>query len=291
MAEAQRESRWEGFDAAHGYVRDGVASLRNLENLLKSPRIGPRALEKVVAELRPGCRPLGDAFTMLIDLVDARDSGPVAGDALRTFASDRIDRLERAIERAAKSDMGAKARLQLEAQIVQLGAELDALRGLVDLLDAATTFRPTELDLHALATEALGKLAPPSPKHPRRVGVVLVPAADCSTVVTDPRAMMPLLATALAWVASGGAKSVRMSARVDERQASVLSLRPMHNGQAANIACVPPRLIAPSVQVAHTAAALTGAQLVVHEGEREVDVSIPPGQVSETVVKSDARPS
>ena len=164
--EAHRQSRWDSFQAAHGFVRDGLAALVNLENLLKSPRIGPKALEKVVAELRPGSRPLGDAVIMLIDLVDARAPSGVS-DALREFTRERIERLDAAIQQAAGSDMGAKARLRLEAQVVQLGGELNALRDLVELLDAATTLLPTELDLNALTMEALGKLAPSTPKHPR----------------------------------------------------------------------------------------------------------------------------
>jgi hypothetical protein len=286
--QAQRPSRWDGFEAANGFVRDGLAALRNLENLLKSPRIGPRALEQVVAELRPGSRPLGDAFLMLIDLIDAREPKTVSA-ALRTFTRERIESLDEAIDRASGSDMGAKARLRLEAQVVKLGGELDALRDLVDLLDAATTILPTELDLNALTTEALGKLAPSSAKHPRLAKVAYAAAPDSATVVTDPRVVMPLLAAALAMLVSNNIRSIHVSASIDDRGGTLLICRPHANGQPANIPCVPPRVIAPTLDVARTAASLAGAELVFDEPDNVVRVMIPASQATESVVRHDAQ--
>lgn len=288
--EAQSHGRWEGFEAAQGYVRDGLASLRNLEHLLKSPRIGPRALEQVVAELLPVSRPLGEAFTTIIDLIDARHGSGAVPDSLRAFARDRIGRLDGAIAKAAGSDMGAKSRLKLESQVVRLGADLDALRDLMDLLDASTTFLPTELDLNALTMESLAKLAPPAPKHPRRVQVAFTAAPDRATVVADPRVIMPLLATALGIVAASRAESILVSAEVDEMQQTLLTLRPQSNGQAATIPCVPPPIIEPSLDVVRAAASLTRTELTVDEAKHSVCILIPPGQVSQTVVKPNAQP-
>ena len=104
----------------------------------------------------------------------------------------------------------------------------------VDLLDAATTFIPTELDLNALTMEALAKLAPSSPKHPRLVKVAYTAAPEGSTVVTDPRVVMPLVAVALGIVAKAGARSVQLHADVDEANGTVLTWGVHEDGPAAD---------------------------------------------------------
>lgn len=280
MANASKsQGRWEGFDAAHGFVRDGLASLRNLENLLKSPRIGPKALEKVVAELRPGIAPLGDAFAMIIDLVASRQPALAGAASLRSFTVDRVAQLDAAIAHAATSDMGAKARLQLEAKVVRLGAELDASRDLVDLLDAATLVRPTELDLNALATEAISKRTPPSVRHPRVVYVGYTPAAESATVVTDPRVIMPLLATALGLVRETGASKIQIAAASSE-QGTALACSGRSNGHPATTACLAPCIIEPTLEVARSAAMLAGAVFRFEGADQRVRLAIPPAHVS-----------
>ena len=105
-----------------------------------------------------------------------------------------------------------------------------------------------------------------------------------------PRVIMPLLATALGIVAASKTKSILVSASIDERQQTKLNLLPQSNGQSANIPCVPPPIIEPSLDVVHAAASLTGANLTVDQGEHKVCILIPPAQVSQTVVKPNAQP-
>lgn len=281
-------SREGGFEAAQGFVRDGLASLRNLENLLKSPRIGPRALGKVVAELRPGSQPLGDALVTLIDLVASREPKLDVAD-LRECTRDRAKLMNDAIERAAQSDMGAKSRLQLEAQVMRLVAELDALRDLVVLLDAATGFIPTELDLNALAMESLAKLTPSGSRQPGSVLVATCPASDGATVVTDTRVIMPLVALSLGFVTGSGTKSVQMTSTMDSLGGAVLTCAEHTNGRPATIPCVPPRILEPSLGVACSAASLVGVTFAFDEAERRVRLVIPAGQVSQTVVRTSSR--
>jgi hypothetical protein len=286
MAEqANWQSREGGFESAQGFVRDGLASLRNLENLLKSPRIGPRALGKVVAELRPGSLPLGDALVTLIDLVASRKPRLDVAD-LRECTRDRAKLMNEAIERAAQSDMGAKSRLQLEAQVMRLVAELDALRDLVVLLDAATGFIPTELDLNALAMESLAKLAPSAVRHPGLVHVATCPAPDGATVVTDTRVIMPLVALGLGFVAKSGIKSLQLTSTTDASGGAEVTCGEHTNGRPATVPCVPPRVLGPSLGVACSAASLVGVTFSFDEAERRVRLGIPAGQVSQTVVRT-----
>jgi hypothetical protein len=286
--EAKSQAREAGFEAAQGFVRDGLASLRNLEHLLKSPKIGPRALERVVAEIHGASQPLGDALVLLIELVRSRSAG-LDVTSLLGFTRDSVSFLDDAIAQAAKSDMGAKSRLRLEAQVVRLAADLDALRDLIDLLDAATSAIPNELDLNALAMEALAKRAPATLKQPGIVHVAVTRAKEGSTVVADARVVMPLMAVAFGLVVSQQTKLLQVSATLDGKGEAKVTCGPRANGHAAAVPCVLPRVIVPSLDVVRSAAALTGASLFFEEAEARVSLVIPPGQISQTVVRSSSR--
>ncbi len=283
-AGAQRQNWWHGFEAAHGFVRDSLASLRNLENLLKSTRIGPKALEKVVAEVRPGIRPLGEAFTTLIEFLTQRKPDLSVTCSLKSSVLTRVSELEDAIERAAKGDMGAKSRLQLEAKVVRLGGDLNALRDLVDMLDAATTFLPTELHLNALSKEALAKLTPHTPKHPRVVNVSYIPAPNNDVIITDPRVVMPLVATALGLIASPDKKHIKVTASVDQQEQTLLTCTVPTEKQPTGCSCVVPRIVSPSLDVACSCAKLINADFNFREQERSVCVALSPSSTPQNPV-------
>ena len=55
-----------------GTVRDALGGLRNLEQLLGSLRVGPRALLSVFPEFQACCAPLGDAITGLSIIISTQ---------------------------------------------------------------------------------------------------------------------------------------------------------------------------------------------------------------------------
>jgi len=253
-------TREDGFDTAQGYVRDGLASLRNLENLLKSPKIGPRALEKAVAQIHAGCSPFRDALVSIVDMVGSRKAELPVG-SLSDFARDRVDQLCHAVSNAAKKDMGAKSRLRLERQITEVLPDLDVVRELIDLLDSATYSAPTELDLNALLWETLTHRVSPHPNQPEVVPVALSRAAEGATVWTDARVLMPMMSIAFGSVAHQGAKQMHVSAELDEQGGASVLCRRDDDHPAANLPCVWPRVVMPSRDVLSVASALTGVTL------------------------------
>jgi hypothetical protein len=285
---AEQLDRGSGFDGAHGSVRDGLAALRNLENLLKSPRIGPRALGQVVAEVRPGSRPLGDAFSLLIDIIGRRNGNLPLVSELTAFTQARVTRLDNALVHAVRSDMGAKARLTLEAEVGRLASELDALRRLVDLLDAATSLAPTELDLNAVATVALAKLAAPVPRPPRMVHVGFSQAPQSATVFADPRVVIPLISVAIGLVARSGVRFIELIARSKPNGEALLACAAEGGESQARTPCVPPPIIAPTLVVARAAAETLGGRFVFDEHAQEAELLIPSLGISQTFGASTA---
>ena len=281
--EAARFDRTGGFEAAHGSVRDGLAALRNLENLLKSPRIGPRALEQVVSEVLPGSRPLGEAFDVLVDLIGRRNGNvPLVSD-LNDFSKQRIDRLDNALVRASESDMGAKARLSLEAEVGRLASELDALRRLVDLLDAATSLAPTDLDLNAVATVALAKLAAPNPRPQRIVHVGFSQSPQSATVFADPRVVIPLIAVALGLVARAGVRFIELVARSKPNGETLLACAAEGGDSQMRTPCVPPRIIAPTLAAARLAAKTLGGRFEYDDATQQAELTIPALSATQSV--------
>lgn len=270
----------DGFEAARGAVRDGLAAQQNLEHLLRSPRIGPRALAKVVDQLRPGCAPLTEALELLLQKLAARVTDAAVTTSLRTFMVGRTQRLEQALQSAAESDMGAKARLRLEAEVGRVRPELAAVGELVDLLDAAATCSPTELDVNALTAEAVAKLAPARRDAQSLVRVVVMPAPERPTLLADPRVVMPLIAIMLGFLALDGATTAQLLVAVDPVAGARLNLRAGANNCAAYTPCAPPRIIAPTLGVAGYAAACLGATLECDRADAVL--VLPPGQVLHT---------
>lgn len=267
-----------GTQTARGSVRDVLAALQNLEHLLRSPRVGPKSLTQVIHEIRPSCQPIGDVFDRLVDQVAVRVSEPERVRELATFARDRAAQLDEALVRAASSDMGARARLSLEVGVRQLRAELDAVRELLDLLDAATNFCPTELDINALVPHALAVRAPSDPRRPDVARVSFRPCTGCSGIVSDPRVLMPLIAFAVALAARGDRRLVDISASSDGTE-GVIMFGPGQASSAEGIACIPPRVVEPTLAVLQVVVGVVGMHFDVSGSER-VSLRVPPGHIS-----------
>ena len=282
--QATNQTKEEAFETALGLARDRLASLRNLEQLLKSRNIGPKAIKEVVNGIRRGSQPPGDALAALIEMVGSRSlSIDVSG--LLAFARERALFLDDAMDEAAKSKMGAAARLRLESKTVQLVADMEALRDLIGLLDSATTTAATELRLNALAVEALKQCPPTLPKRSSIVNVSVMSAKEDATVVADARSIVPLMATAFGLIASERTKSLRVETSLGADGEAILACEPSPDGSLPGVQCSLPRVIAPSLSAVRSAASLTGVSFSYDERASRVGLIIPPSPASVPVIR------
>ena len=150
-------SRLVSLAEAKGVLRDVLAAVRNLEHLLRSPRVGPRALGQVIPGLKGLCDPLSAAVEQILEHVaasNATSARPIAIDAaltsLRGYVPEVCDRLRTALDKVAGVALDAKSRLSFEAAIVRAGAELNSVRQLLDLLVRAVEGSHTELFIEEL---------------------------------------------------------------------------------------------------------------------------------------------
>lgn len=132
----QRDGASELLETARGSVRDTIGAIRNLEQLLRSIKVGPKALSAVIPDLHASCAPLLHSFRLLLERVQDVGEAPRT---LEAFVAPRIVEIERALAESLTGTFNAKQRLSLEAAVTRIAGELDAARGLVELLEAVSS--------------------------------------------------------------------------------------------------------------------------------------------------------
>ena len=187
--------------AARGAVRDAVSSLQNLHALLRSTKVGPRAISAVLPEMLEGFSPLGDDAALAMAHVAPRLASSETLDALAGYVRGAGAEIAAAVATATAKALDARARLTLEAAIERVAPNLDAARWLIDLVLAAADERPATLDLAELLEEAL---APSSQRGaswgPIATVHLVLPARGLCSVVASPRVAIPLMHFAVAHV-------------------------------------------------------------------------------------------
>ncbi len=229
---------------ATGSLRDVLAALRNLEHLLRSPRVGPRALAEVI----PGLRDLGAMLSASADDIRGHLQPQLYEDdtanALSEFLHGACIRLDRVLAWAAKAGMDAKSRLSFEAQIGRLTAELDTARRLLDMLLHAAERADTELDLGEIVQESLSVSGRREGARDHGVRVVADLPYGVHAIEASVRVLVPLVTLGVAWVydcqKSARSKADRAStmvsdARDPETHISVLAERSGRDAVAIRI--------------------------------------------------------
>jgi hypothetical protein len=148
-------------EAYRGTVRDALGGLRNLEQLLGSLRVGPRALLTVLPDVQACCSPLDDAITGLSSIIAAKliqASSVVL--SLSESSKRTIATLSNALKSANKSTFNAKSRLLLEQVVKRTSRDIEACFELIELLGEAAWGRTMTISLAEMAREAFRTTAP-----------------------------------------------------------------------------------------------------------------------------------
>ncbi len=122
---------------AGGKLRDTLGGLRNLEQLLRSMRVGPKGLERALPDVHSACEPATIAVRALLTRLRAELPDVSAREELETFLLARMLGTTHALENAMGRPMNAKNRLSLEQALTAALPELDAGSDLLALLGEA----------------------------------------------------------------------------------------------------------------------------------------------------------
>jgi hypothetical protein len=245
---------------ARGVVRDVLAAIGNLQHLLRSPRVGPKALIQVIPGLRGFCDPLLASFQQILEHARkaATDSIEPAAAELHAYAASVCERLRAALDRAAHEPMDAKTRLAFESDIVKCDAELNSVRQLLDLLIHATERSDTDLFI-----EEVVRVAFASGSHSvSGTNLVLLTASctrDGSGFRGSIQVIVPLLVIAAAWVRTSSAGPLYLSATCREDEPVVVTVSYDGPADGEQLMFEPPLVIAPTLSCAEAAARLAGA--------------------------------
>ncbi len=261
--------------AARGLARDALGSLRNLEQLLKSIRVGPRALSAVIPNVHASCEPLLGAVRELLAALRGELPDSHAPDALEAFFAPRVEALEQALAAAQRGPLNAKSRLALEAAVGKSAHELDSARALIDLLDDALHGPAVRVDLLELVRSAATWERADTDGMVTVEATLATPASSIELVV-NPRLAMWLLGVSIQLMAEGEPPTVpHITLAVTESEGGLLVTR--GPGEGERLALVSRPLTEATLPCARTAAKVAGAHIAHGESSCSIKWSAPTG--------------
>lgn len=191
---------------ARGVLRDSLGSLRNLDQLLGSIRVAPKAVSTVLPDVNAACAPMAEAVDALQAVIAVESRAAGVGTELKAYLEPRIAEVSRALTLAQQSPMNAKTRLTLDRVVSRVYPELDAARALLDLLVEAIEGPAVRLDLG----DAIQQACAGADADPRGPSIAVAVANEPSAVelVANPHAVVSLIRHAMSTLAqSKGAAS------------------------------------------------------------------------------------
>jgi len=266
---------YESVNDAVGVLRDALAAVINLETLLRSPKVGPKALQMVVPGLLDQRRAVTEAMAALLAHIadDERVHGAMC-DILAEVTAGR-ERFGNALDRASKAGLfTARERLSFQAEVERFRCEMQAFDELVRLLVSAKQARPTELDLREAIEHAFlrSQREVARENRPPNVTVRLSLPHQRWTLVARPSIVTPLVTIAVALVhrATGNEPSIVAEARDDGWLRLIVSEPTSSAGEVFSIQT--PVLVPCSVPCAQAAAQAAGGAFEVSPDERSVEI-------------------
>lgn len=245
------------LDAARGSLRDTIGALQNLEQLLRSVRVGPRALGAVIPDVRTSLDSLLGAERELLGAIEQRLPDTRAPSSIEEFMSPRVQALERALRAAEGGTLHAKNRLALERVVTSSARELDVARALVELLELAARAPATRVDL----LEVVRGAAQATDDSGESIAATLDVPDKGVELVVNPRVASLLVAIGVRLVdaqARDAGPHVAVSRPTPGECSVTIDDEP---GTGEHLTVVRRPIIAPTAPCAEAAARLTGARL------------------------------
>jgi hypothetical protein len=193
--------------SAWGATRDALASVYNLEALLRSGNVLYKTILDLLAELRSSAAVLREAFER------ARSSAMAAAE-VGEYGAGRVEALVELLDATALAD---EERDDLADRAHALADELEATADLLALLERATEPAPTDVNV-ALVVRETARLSRSARGY--EVAVRFDESTPDATVHADPYVVGPLLSLLAASVHAAGVDVVAVRARFENGAAT-----------------------------------------------------------------------
>lgn len=263
----------ERLEAARGELRDALGALRNLAQLLRSLRTGPKALASVLPDVHASCASLARSMQYLLEAVAAHlPPGTSAIDALTQWTEPRIRELDLQLSEAASRPVNAKNRIALEQIVTRLSRDLDGARELIQLMEAAIWEPRVRLDLLELARVTF-KAGAQSGGTTQIIAATLSRDAPGTELYVNPRVATSLLAIGLQLVAGAGGPSGRPHVSIERRPTGDSGFTVSGRGGEGELLVLEARrILPPTLACAQAVASLSDARLECADDHREIAV-------------------
>src|SRR5262249_2568899 len=160
-----------------------------------------------------------------------------------------------ALDQASASGMEAKPRLALETEVAGIGAELNAVRRLMDLLARAGERFETELDIEEVVYESFSASVSMEPIRSKAITVFTSFSRDGLGFRASAPVVVPLIGLGIGIVQKGPGDRVAVEGRCRDGEPVVFTIsREAKSGESHRFD--PPLAIPPTVLCAETAAQL-----------------------------------
>lgn len=268
------DSRFDSIEQAFGVLREAIGAFSNLSSLLRSPKVGGKALDAMVPAMLEG----RDAVTAALGFIEERlvsdEAVRFAVTGLFAFVREERERLGRALDRASRGLHTARERLAFETEVGAIMPSFRASSLLLRLLVTARAGLVTDLDLREAIEQAL--LASQRSEHlgrPRISVSVALPETPC-TLQANPVVLMSFVTIALALVHRGSEKSPSLFGECTP-SGSFRLVASERSIEGDHFSFYLPELAGPVVPCLEAAGRLVGIEVRISEGEREVELLLP----------------
>jgi hypothetical protein len=243
---------------ARGTLRDALGSVQNLDQLLRSLRVGPKALSAVLPDVYESCTPAREALNRLLTATANRFDDPAAVHSLSEFVGPYFDSLQEAIGRASDQPMTARHRLELERTVGDAWPKLDAARGLLDLLEESLSAPQIRLKLSELLSEVT--LKPERRDSEPHVEVILEGTPGDVELLVQPQVAMSVFSLGINLNAQNDSRA-RVTVSVSPDRACTVRFEPNAGGSGQELKIPRLELIPPTVTCIDLAASRMGCQV------------------------------
>jgi hypothetical protein len=187
--------------ATSGILRDTVGGIHNLQHLLGSVKVGPKALARVIPFVHASCGPLIGATLELPRDASARLGASAAFEELSELVTRRMRELEAVLGGARGEVLRASDRLHLESAISLAVRDLDGALELIELMVEATATGRVPVDVTDVIRESTVRQDTGSGRG-RRVDLSFEEPSEPIAVFVNPRLALRLVGFAAA-IATG----------------------------------------------------------------------------------------
>ena len=263
------------LDAARGTLREAQSALRNFAELLRSVRVGSKALISVLPDVAAGCAPMRATVDGLLAAVAGRAELAQASLALKEYFAPRLSHLDQELAAAAHRPLSAKSRLGLEQVITRLSLELDTARGLLDLLVEAVSGRPVPVDLAGLLQESFAAPASHGSWNRDQIMATMSFVEADVEVELNPRIATALFALGVELVARGGPGTPHVLVDRDQSGSYRVNIDRRKLPVGDDLVLIARGVIEPTLTCLTAIARVSGVSLVWDERTRSLQFAFP----------------